>query len=210
LSLFPLPTYWIGGSPCSGKSSIATQLAGAYGLLVYSCDEHFPTHQRRADPSLHPALHALSSMSWDEIWMRPIEQQVEKVFIVYREEFGMILEDLESIAGDRPLLVEGSALLPELVVELLDGIKQAVWVVPSPDFQVRYYSQREWVQGILKQCRDPQTAFRNWMERDAQFAERVATQAIEMSLEVIHVDGRLGTSELADRIASQFGLQEEV
>ena len=208
MTISQLPTYWIGGSPCSGKSTIAEQLASSYGLLAYYCDERFPTHQRQADPHLEPALHSLSTLSWDEIWMRPIEDQVENVFRVFREEFGMILEDIHSISGDRPLLVEGAALLPELVVGLLEDPKQAVWVVPSPAFQRRHYEKREWVQGILEQCRDPQTAFDNWMERDARFAERVAAQAKSLGLEVIYVDGMLGVDEVAAMVARLFGLEE--
>lgn len=208
MSISQLPTYWIGGSPCSGKSTLAAQLTGAYGLLLYACDDRFPTHQRQADPLLQPSLNALSGMTWDEIWMRPIDEQVETVFKVYREEFPLILEDLRSISGDMPLLVEGAALLPELVVGLLDDPNKAIWIVPRPDFQVRRYAQREWVQGILKHCREPQIAFKNWMERDARFAEQIAAQARSLGLQVIHVDGGIGIEELAARVAALFGLEE--
>jgi 2-phosphoglycerate kinase len=141
MSTSHLPTYWIGGSPCSGKSSIAARLAGRFGLQVYSCDDHFPAHQRQADSRQHPNLHSLSMMSWNEIWMRPVDIQVEAVFKVYREEFKMILDDLHSLESGRPILAEGAALLPELLIDLLHDPTKAVWVVPKPDFQLHIFQR---------------------------------------------------------------------
>src|SRR4051794_31012591 len=40
--------FWLGGSSCAGKTSIARLLAAAHGLLVYSCDDAFEAHRRRA------------------------------------------------------------------------------------------------------------------------------------------------------------------
>jgi adenylylsulfate kinase-like enzyme len=41
---------WMGGSPCSGKTSIADLLADQYSLVVYHVDEMFDEHQRRVRP----------------------------------------------------------------------------------------------------------------------------------------------------------------
>jgi cytidylate kinase len=42
--------YRIGGSPCSGKSTIADRLAATYGMQVYRCDDAFFRHQMSIDP----------------------------------------------------------------------------------------------------------------------------------------------------------------
>jgi 2-phosphoglycerate kinase len=199
--------YWIGGSPCSGKSTIAARLAADYGFQVYSCDEHFPEHMKQADARHHPTMHTLSHMSWDEIWMRPIEDQVEAVFKIYGEEFAMILKDLSTLPGNRPVLAEGAALLPKLVAGLLDDLSLGVWILPRPAFQRYHYSKREWIQGILEQCSDPQAAYHNWMERDARFAERVARQATALGLPVLVVDESLAIEELTGRVKQMFGLE---
>ncbi len=36
--------YWIGGSPCSGKTSIASILSEKYGLFYYQADNYFDNH----------------------------------------------------------------------------------------------------------------------------------------------------------------------
>ena len=110
--------YWLGGSPCAGKSSVADLLAERYGLTVYRCDDAYFRHIQICNPQDQPTLHAITSMSWDEIWMRPVDVQVTAEFEIYREEFPLILDDLRHLPEDRPILVEGAACLPELVARV--------------------------------------------------------------------------------------------
>ena len=48
--------YFITGTPCGGKTTISRALAQRHGLMVYDADEHFPEHQRLADPAFQPAM----------------------------------------------------------------------------------------------------------------------------------------------------------
>ena len=47
--------YWIGGSGCSGKSSIARILEKDHGFTAYHCDDHWQEHEERSSPAEHPA-----------------------------------------------------------------------------------------------------------------------------------------------------------
>ena len=107
--------YWLGGSPCAGKSSVADLLAERYDLTVYRCDDAYFRHTQICNPIDQPTLYAITTMSWDEIWMRPVDVQVASELAAYREEFPMILADLSTLPPDRPILVEGAACLPNLV-----------------------------------------------------------------------------------------------
>lgn len=194
---------WMGGSPCSGKSSMAALLCERYDLAYYQCDAHFDAHQQAATSVDHPRLHALGGMTWDAIWMRPVAEQVADELAIYREEFGLIVDDLRALPPDRPVLAEGAALLPELV---RPHSGMGVWVVPTPDFQLAQYRQREWIHGILDQCSDPDQAFQNWMARDVGFALKVTAQAAARDLPVITVDGRTSIVANADTAAQHLGL----
>jgi 2-phosphoglycerate kinase len=200
--------FWVGGSPCSGKSSIVEMLAEAYGLHVYKCDDAFWEHAKRVDPIKQPTFHRLTQMTWDEIWVRPVEVQVADEFACYREEFAMILDDLLALPRSASVIAEGVALLPELVSGLVDDCSRAVWVVPTEPFQREHYTleKRPWVQDILQHCQDPTQAFANWMDRDAGFAKRVAEQARALDLEVLTVDGKRTIEQNAETIAKWFGL----
>ena len=198
--------YWLGGSPCAGKSSVADLLAQRYGLTVYRCDDAYFRHVEICNPIDHPTLHAITTMSWDQIWMRPVEVQVAAEFAAYREEFPLILADLSRLPQDRPILVEGAACLPELVQQVA-AARQALWFVPTPAFQRHHYSQRGFIQEILAQCRDPQQAWANWMERDERFGREVAVAAAHRGFVVEWVDGRRSTEELTALVAAHYGLR---
>lgn len=40
---------WIGGSPCSGRSTMADRLAAAFGLGVFRCDDAYERHKAELD-----------------------------------------------------------------------------------------------------------------------------------------------------------------
>jgi adenylate kinase family enzyme len=201
---------WMGGSPCSGKSSIAEALADRYGLVLYRCDDAFWEHSERVDPGRHPTFHKLAQMTWNEIWTRPVDVQIADETRCYHEEFDMILDDLLAYPKATPVLAEGAALLPDLVSGLLLDRRRAMWVVPTVTFQRAHYTpeQRPWMKDILKQCQDATQAFQNWMDRDAGFARWVSTRARELGLELMEIDGERTIEQNAERAANHYRLAE--
>lgn len=198
--------FWLGGSPCSGKSSISAVLARRFGLDVYHLDEAFDTHIKSLDPENHPALTRWCAASWDQRWMQPQDVLLTEVIACYSEHFSMVLKDILSLPKTNPLLVEGSALLPGEVNGVLAEKRQAVWLIPTADFQREQYAKREWVKGILQKCGEPETAFNNWMERDIQFARWVAAETKSSSFRLLTLDGSQPIEETATMIAAGFGL----
>jgi 2-phosphoglycerate kinase len=150
--------FWLGGSPCAGKTSIGEVLAARFDLDVYRVDEAFEVHAQKLDPDLHPALTKWRASSWNQRWMQPLETLVRDVIACYQEHFTLILADILSRPQDRPLLVEGTALLPRQVACVLSERNRAIWVVPTASFQMEHYSRRDWVPRVLEQCDDSETA----------------------------------------------------
>jgi 2-phosphoglycerate kinase len=198
--------YWIGGAPCSGKSTIAERLAFKYGYSLFKSDDHMYAHMRLAKAEQQPVMTKVASLSWEEIWTRPVEVQVRDEFDFYREEFAMLLDELALYPHGQPILAEGNAWLPELIGQLSIKPGRIVYVVPTKEFQVANYSQRGFIKDILSQCADPQAAFENWMERDARFGEEVSQKARQMGLPVILVDGRLSIEENAALVEKALNL----
>ncbi|MEU4424318.1 hypothetical protein AB0F81_27165 [Actinoplanes sp. NPDC024001] len=114
---------------------------------------------------------------------------------LYREEFPLILADLRHAADGT--VIEGAALLPELLAALGVPPDHAVWIVPAPEFQLRHYQQRTWAHDLLAGTASPEEAFTRWMQRDALFAQRVAAQATDLGYRVIVTDGSAGATQLA-------------
>ncbi len=197
--------YWLGGSPCAGKSSIADRLAVTHGLDLYRCDDAYYRHLTMISPEAQPLLSRLANASCDDLWMRPVAQQVDEELAVYREEFPLIQADLAALPRSRPVIAEGAALLPELLDGLADPAR-AIWVVPTADFQQTHYARREWRHDVVRECADPERAWRNWMSRDISFARRVAEDARARGFEVLVVDGSRSLDEMIRAVATHFGL----
>ena len=90
-------------------------------------------------------------------------------------------------------------MAPHLIVS-----HQALWMVPVPEFQMRYYTQRAWAQEIVAACTYPEQAFANWMQRDISFAAYVAQKALEREFLLIRVDGSHSLEESVEVVERHF------
>ncbi|HEX4964117.1 MAG TPA: hypothetical protein VF173_25045 [Thermoanaerobaculia bacterium] len=196
---------WLGGSACAGKSTAARALAATYGLRLYSCDEQFEAHRRRASPARHPHFCRLMDLPGEALWTQPVTVQVQDLLRFYEDEFPLIVEDLREIPG--PVLAEGVGLLPPLVAEVLTGPHQACWLIASPSFRRHHYPQRgAWIAEMLSRCPDPASAYANWMARDDEIARRLESQVTALALSCLAVNGSSSEAEVLSSLARQLRL----
>lgn len=193
-------SYLLGGSPCSGKSTLAERLKDEFHFQYYKVDDHQDSHLKRCMLERHPTMYRYASMSWNERWGRPVSVQVQEVFAICRERFEMILQDLEQYDPAKPLILEGTALLPELLEAHRISPEHVVYFVPTKEFQRRLYSRRPWIKDILKECEYPERAFENWMLRDQAFGRKILRQAMERNYRTILVDGGQTVDELYNEV----------
>jgi hypothetical protein len=198
--------YWIGGSPCAGKSSVAAMLATRHGLLHVECD--VGAEQRLAKMSGHQlaAYEDLSALGTCRRLARPPQWQAERELAFYREQFDFLLAELAALPAERPAIVEGADLLPDLLQRIGVPMDCAVWMVPTPDFQLRHYAMREWVPAYLQGCPDPEQAFHNWMRRDVLFAKHVRELAASVGGRVIVVESGESLEEAVGIVERHFRL----
>jgi hypothetical protein len=198
---------WLGGAPCAGKSSVARLLGDQFSIDVHHVDDSFDACTSQVDEFRHPALSAWMASDWNRRWMLPPEVLLRQVVSCYREHLGFVLEQLRARAASGGLtLVEGSAILPAEIAPWLTGETDAIWLVPTTEFQAQRFGLRAWVAGILQECSDPAGAFERWMARDALFARWLAREVQEWGLACIEVDGSQDVDEVAGAVAVHFGL----
>lgn len=197
--------YWLGGSPCAGKSSVAQQIAQRFGIERYSVDDAFSAHLARFDRDRHPTLTRWLGATWDERWMQPPEALLAEAIACYSEHFSLILEDIFKLPSGVPVLVEGTAILPALAARWIGAPRQALWMVPTPTFQREHYARRPWARQTVSDCRDPETAFENWMERDIRFGAWVRQETARLGLTTLVVDGQRSLEENMCWVAEFFG-----
>jgi hypothetical protein len=203
-------TLWLGGAPCAGKSSIAELLGGRFEIDLLHVDETFDHYAGLLDQARHPALARWVSSSWSTRWAGSPEVLCDDVIACYREHLGFILDDVGSQPPTRRrTLVEGSAVLPAEIASVLTTRAQAIWLIPTPEFQARHYARREWVRDILGQCPEPTAAFARWMGRDAAFARWLREEVRCRGFAWVEVDDATSIEEVADLVARHFSLQQE-
>jgi hypothetical protein len=179
-------------------------MATRYGLSLFRADEAYFRHEKIVVPECHPIFYQLTHCSSEELWMRPVEQQVAEEITLYREEFPLILEELLTFPKSPPLLAEGAALLPEWVIPLLLKRNQAIWIIPTEEFQLAHYGRREWAKDVVKACTNPEQAFQNWMQRDMRFAQFVEQEAQQRRARVLVVNGAHSLTENISTVEQHF------
>ncbi len=192
--------YMIGGSPCSGKSTLASLLARKYDLLHIKLDDLVDEMMSQASVDSRPICLLRQDRNPEQIWMRNPEEMADEEWHFYEEIFPYVKSYLIK-NQDRPLLVEGAGLLPHLVKELEWPASSYLCLTPTADFQKKHYKQREWVPYVLEGTTNPEQAFENWMQRDILFAQMVRKEAMELGYPSLIADGSQSEKQTVEEVA---------
>ena len=199
--------YYIGGSPCSGKSTISEMLVEKYGFQYYKLDDYLFEHLEKGASDGNDLYKKVISMSLDETWFRnPLEQSDEEIAI-YEIMFSYAMNDINNLSAETAVLAEGAGFLPNLMKKANVDKSHYACIVPTKKFQIKHYSKRAWIKDYLSSCSDKDRAFHNWMERDSIFAERVLEEAKKLEYFNIIVDGNQSINENYEVIENVFKLR---
>lgn len=200
--------FWIGGGSGAGKSTVACRLADRYGWRLYATDDAMRDHAGRTTPEEAPYLHKFLAMDMDERWVSRTPEVMLETFHWFRGEgFGLIVEDLLRLPQEGRVIVEGFRLLPQLVKPLLAAPEHAVWLLPTPGFRQAAIQSRSLPgEGFVWKTSDPAKAGRNLAERDRLFTRRLEKETERLQLRTIHVDTTMTEDDLAEQVATAFGL----
>lgn len=134
--------YMIGGSPCSGKSTLASLLARKYDLLHIKLDDLVDEMMSQASVDSRPICLLRQDRNPEQIWMRNPEEMADEEWRFYEEIFPYVKSCLIK-NQDKALLVEGAGLLPHLIKSLEELAVSYLCLTPTADFQKKHYKQRE-------------------------------------------------------------------
>ena len=192
--------YMIGGSPYSGKSTIAFLLARKYDLLHIKLDDLTDRMMDQARANAKPISLLRQDRSPDQIWLRHPKEMADEEWRFYEEIFPYVASYLLE-HQEKPLLVEGAGLLPHLVKSLDGPAVSYLCLTPTADFQTKHYQQREWVPYVLEDTSNPEQAFENWMQRDILFAQMVRKEAMELGYPSLIADGSQSEKQTVEEVA---------
>lgn len=199
--------YWIGGAPCSGKSTVADMLVKEYGFKYYKVDNHLDRYLDIGAKKGNKVLKAMKERDREATWLgNDIDVMVEEEFVYYKYALKIIEGDLKRQFGNKKVVVEGAAIIPEYAKTKEIAEDRYVCIVPTRSFQSKEFAERGYVTRLLGGTSDPDKALENWLERDARFAQIVRDEAIENEQNLIIVDGQQSAEEVYAQVRTMFGL----
>ena len=198
--------YYIGGSPGSGKSSIAKQIAKQFGFAYYKLDDFLFTYNKKAakEGKEHSVL--ARALNGEQTWMREPQMQMTEEIGIYEEIFQYALADIEKLAASKTVIAEGAGFMPKLMAMEKVLPSRYICVVPTEEFQRKVFEKRLLLKLFLIGCKDKNAAFENWMVRDALFAKEIFKQAEDLGYTALLVDGSKTIAENYDRVIKTFEL----
>ena len=190
---------WIGGATDAGKSTVAKLLAKRHGLQLYHYDQHdLPQTQKLAQTMPH--YQAALTRSAEERWMRFTPHELmQRSLLHMADRFPLVIEELCSLPREPMILAEGFGLTPNLVFPLLASRKQAVWLVPTREFQWASMQRRN-KPSWRNQVSDPELATHISFERGVLLAAHFRQEASSYGLMVYEVDGTQPSEEIASLV----------
>lgn len=203
--------YYIGGSPCSGKSTIAEMIAQKYNLYYFKVDDFLDNFIARGAEKGYDICTKQSNLSFEQIFMKNPDVLCEEELQIYSEIFEFIREDMQAIClqnNENGIIAEGAAFLPRLMKQEKIPQNRYISITPTKEFQIEYYKKREWLPYILDGCSDKEKVFLNWMNRDAMFAEDVRNQCEEIGYLSLVTDGTVSSDEMFETVCEHFGLEK--
>lgn len=200
-----MDVFYIGGSPCSGKSTVAEALAARYNLFYFKVDDLLEEFTAQGAAMGLPVCQRILRMTADETWMRPPQLQCREELDYYTEIAPFVTEKLCQLPHQR-IIAEGAAFLPCLMQAQGIAPMRYIAIIPSRDFQISRYRHRPWVPYVLRDCTDPEAAFANWMERDTLFAEDIRRQCLQTGYACLLTDGSVSPEDRLAQAAAHFRL----
>lgn len=107
--------YYIGGSPCSGKSTIAEILSKKYDLYYYKVDDYLDKYMQLGAAKGYEICKKQTELSADQIWMRDPNLQCAEEIQWYEEVFEFIQKDIKALSCRKEIITEGTAYMPKLM-----------------------------------------------------------------------------------------------
>lgn len=199
---------WVGGGSGAGKTTVTRLLAERFAIGLYSADATIRVHSGQLDATGAPLLERFRRMNVDERWVQHDPVTMYATFPWFHGEgFGLLIEDLQRLPTDVPVVVEGFRLLPHLVRPHVSNRRHAVWLVPTPDFRRAAFLRRRHADAFWRRTSDPDRALTNLLERDRIFTEEIESDAARNGLDVLYVDGGRSVEDMSEELAARFGLR---
>lgn len=211
--------FWIGGSSCSGKSSIAKKMAEMYDLELYSTDNTafgkfmFELEEESKYPAIIQYRNSLFE-GMDSFARRDVEISFKYFRNYCTEVFPLLMKDIRQKSKIQPLVIEGAHLFPCLLKAYASS-ENSLFLVSHKNHQRNIWLKE--MSGEIpgghpeemknfQQSENQKEIIQTRVQFHDRIAHHIALDAKELGFKCIQVHSGTTLSELQHEVVEHFSL----
>jgi RimJ/RimL family protein N-acetyltransferase/dephospho-CoA kinase len=201
--------YFICGTACAGKTTMAKLLAEKHGFYLYDMDKEYAAHRAIAQEEYQPDT-CYHGKNFHEQWMRPIKEQARWSMNTLKEQTEMVLIDLIKLS-EKQIVVADVLYSPDYIQELVDYHQLVFLTVDKARIRETYFNRpekREFYE-YVKQQELQDTYFDNIFQSLEQVNEMEQERMRDSGFLCIERTADSTREEMLTQIEKHFGLYKE-
>lgn len=133
--------YFICGTACAGKTTMAKMLAEKHGFYLYDMDKEYSAHRAIAKEAYQPDM-CYHGKNFHEQWMRPIKEQARWNMNTLKEQTEMVFIDLIKLSENQ-IVIADVLYSPDYIQELIDYHHLVLLTVDKSMIRSTYFNRPE-------------------------------------------------------------------
>ena len=197
----------VGGASHVGKSTLARSIA-AHLNCNYSSTDKLARHPGRP---WQPKLADIPKHVVEHYQLLSVDRLIEDVIDHYRENVWQLIEDIVlsnvNDSSSEQMVIEGSALLPELVANLKFDNISSIWLTASNEFlRQRIYQSSQYA----TKSRFEQMLIDKFCQRNCLLNDRIINDVDRLGLVSFNVEQASTSDELMNMCSSRLEIHENM
>ena len=185
----------IGGSPMSGKSTLASRLSALYGYSHISTDDIGEILQTALD------INPMKGFDYREYYIQKSFEELVNEAYEYHKKIFPAIERFISIHSSwgSPIIIEGWALYPDMLKNIANENMKKIWLICEEKMlQARLVGSRSFYSGAS----DEEAMMSKYLRRSNWHNNKILNECIATSDKYIHIADEMEIEELLQKSIS--------
>lgn len=202
--------YWLVGGSGAGKSTVCRTLSAGFDIPVYDMDAHiYGSYHGRFTPTRHPVNYAWSQADNGLAWLLSLSGEAFDAFnrAALAEYLDLLAEDLEGMAADGRLLIDGGICNPALLAQAIPA-SQIVCLTQN-DLSSRDIwetGDRLEMKEMVYQLPNPEEMWRTFLAFDGRITQTILQESQAAGIPICSRDNAASIDQFARQTAAQLRL----
>lgn len=203
--------YFIAGTNCGGKSSMAKSLSKKYDMIFYSADDAYWDHRQYSNIKDQPNMNR-EFLGWNEFFNREPIDKATWLLESELEEMDFIILDLVQLAQkENTKVIVDIHCMPE-IFEQISEYNRVIFLLAEPDLVFKEYFDRndksDMYNCILNNTTNPEQSLLNTRKLAKEIASMETSKALNSGFKYFVRTESTNFLERQKLVIEHFGLQK--